>query len=198
MRFKGFTLFALLCFLASPVFAGNGKISGTVKDAQSGETLPGANVTVQVNGATIGATTDVDGRYFILNVVPGIYEVKATFVGYQVVTQTDVKVSLDLTTDLQFQLQPEAISQEEMVVTAERPAVEKTHTKLLKCAHSLHASTLFANGAEVDLYPLHRADLLPRPRQRDTCHRPPPLQLLLAHRSFRPPVVAQRSTRWAH
>ena len=132
MRFKGFTLFTLLVLLggmvATPAYASYGKISGVVKDAQSGETLPGANVTVQVGGATLGATTDTDGRYFILNVTPGVYDVKGTFVGYQVVTQTDVKISLDLTTEVHFALQSQAIAQDEMVVVAERPAVEKTQT----------------------------------------------------------------------
>jgi hypothetical protein len=54
--------------------------------------------------------------------------VKGTFVGYQVVKQTGVKISLDLTTEVNFALQSQAIAQDEMIVVAERPAVEKTQT----------------------------------------------------------------------
>ena len=44
------------------VFAGvTGKISGTIKDANTGEPLPGANVVLV--GTTQGAATDLDGNY---------------------------------------------------------------------------------------------------------------------------------------
>lgn len=114
--------------MASPVFAANGKISGVVKDKSSGETLPGVNVTMVVGGATVGTTTDGEGRYFLLNVVPGTYSVQASFVGYQAVQQTDVKVSQDLTTDLDFELSSQAIEGEMLTVVAERPRVEKSQT----------------------------------------------------------------------
>ena len=114
--------------MASPIFAANGKISGVVKDKSSRETLPGVNITMQVGGATIGTTTDGEGRYFLLNVVPGTYSVKASFVGYQAVQQTDVKVNQDLTTNLDFELSSEAIEGELLTVVAERPRVEKSQT----------------------------------------------------------------------
>ena len=114
--------------MASPIFAANGKVSGVVKDKSSGETLPGVNVTMTVGGATIGTTTDGSGRYFLLNVVPGTYSVQASFVGYQGVQQTDVKVGQDLTTSVDFELSSQAIEGEMLVVVAERPRVEKSQT----------------------------------------------------------------------
>ena len=76
---------AVICLglSATQVLAANGKIAGVVKDKSTGEAIPGANVTTDVGGTTIGATTDVDGRYFLLNLPPGTYMVKVTFVGYQ-------------------------------------------------------------------------------------------------------------------
>lgn len=55
----------LLCMLSlfavSQAFAGTtGKVAGVIKDAQTGEVLPGANVVVI--GTRLGATTDILAR----------------------------------------------------------------------------------------------------------------------------------------
>ena len=65
-----------------------GKIAGRVTEADSGEPLPGANIVVA--GTNMGATADVNGEYFILRVSPGMYEVRASLVGYQGVSKTEV------------------------------------------------------------------------------------------------------------
>ena len=43
-----------------------GKITGTIKDAETNEVLIGANIIV--DGTYSGAATDIDGTYYILNV----------------------------------------------------------------------------------------------------------------------------------
>ena len=58
-----------------------GKLKGEVKDATSGDALPGANVFLK--GTSIGAATDLDGYYMITNVPPGHYTVQVKFIGYQ-------------------------------------------------------------------------------------------------------------------
>ena len=76
---KEFIVFTLLVLtlVASPAMAGTtGKITGMVKDAQSNEALPGSNVTIV--GTTLGAASDINGHYFILNVPPGRYTVRAS------------------------------------------------------------------------------------------------------------------------
>lgn len=66
-------------------FAGNtGKIAGTVIDKQTGEALIGANVVIK--GTNLGAAADLDGKYYILQVPPGKYEVVASFIGYHNMT----------------------------------------------------------------------------------------------------------------
>ena len=63
------------------VYAGTtGKIAGKITDKSTGEVLIGANVLIV--GTTMGASSDIDGNYFILNIPPGEYEVKASMIGY--------------------------------------------------------------------------------------------------------------------
>ena len=123
-----FLRLAVLCLAVGPAFATHGKIAGVVKDKASGEVIPGANVTTTSGGATVGATADASGRYFILNLPPGIYTVKASFVGYQAVDKTDVRVRSDLTTAVDFDLTEQAIVGEAITVMAERPLVEVSLT----------------------------------------------------------------------
>ncbi|WP_243663569.1 carboxypeptidase-like regulatory domain-containing protein [Rhodothermus marinus] len=58
-----------------------GRIAGVVTDAATGDPLPGVNVTIE--GTTLGAASDIDGQYYILNVPPGRYTVRASMIGYQ-------------------------------------------------------------------------------------------------------------------
>ncbi len=121
------TVALALLLAASAVFAANGKIAGVIKDAQNGQPLPGANV--QLVGTTMGSTTDAQGRYFILNVPPGTYQVKASIIGYTPVTVSDVVSRLDVTTPLDFQLKSTVVEVGEGVtIVAERPLVDKTLT----------------------------------------------------------------------
>ena len=97
-------VFLVILCSASMVYAGTtGKLTGTVKDA-AGQVLPGANVVVQVEGILVGASTDAKGQFFILAVPPGLHTVKASMVGYQDVTQTEVRVKIDQTSTLYFSL----------------------------------------------------------------------------------------------
>ncbi|NIA09963.1 MAG: TonB-dependent receptor plug domain-containing protein [Nitrospiraceae bacterium] len=108
---------------ASQSFAGNtGKISGTVTDKQTGEPLIGANV--RIKGTRLGAAADLKGRYFILQVPPGTYEVVANYIGYHVMRVKNVKVFVDLTTRIDFKLTSEAIKFPNLVVIAKEPMVQ--------------------------------------------------------------------------
>ncbi|MFO7446677.1 MAG: TonB-dependent receptor [Ignavibacteriaceae bacterium] len=122
-------LFALLlsAVYGSMLFAGTtGKITGVVTDAVTGEALIGANVIIE--GSSIGAATDLDGNYVILNVPPGIYTVVISNIGYQRVEYENIQVSVDLTTTLDVQLQPSTVELGTLIVTAERPIVTKDMT----------------------------------------------------------------------
>src|SRR3990172_1917161 len=118
--------FCALALLVSAaiVFAGTtGKIAGTVVDAQTGEKIIGANVVIV--GTTQGASTNVDGYYVILNVLPGTYSVRASLVGYAPFTQVDVRVNIDQTTTINFSLTETTVKAEEVIIVAQRPVVQK-------------------------------------------------------------------------
>lgn len=139
--------FLLVILGFSPLFAALGKIAGTVKDAETGEPLPGANVVVV--GTTMGASTDLKGRYFILNIPPGVYEVTASMIGYEPKTYTEVIVSLDVTTTLNFELAPTVIkAPKPVVVTATRPLVEKTLT----------STKVVFEAERLEVLPIHTLD----------------------------------------
>ena len=123
--FYGFNFVLLSLFIVfSNLFAGTtGKISGRVTDVKSGEPLPGVNVFIE--GTTMGAATDVDGYFFIMNVQPGVYTLKVAYVGYAEMTITDVQVQADLTTPVNIQMQPEVLATEAVVVVAEKPVMQK-------------------------------------------------------------------------
>ena len=115
-------LFGLLSLSASAASAQTGKINGTVTD-EGGEPLPGVNVVIE--GSTQGSTTDVDGFYAILNVPPGTYRVRASFIGFAPAVQEGVRVNIDLTTTVDFAMREEAVGLEEIVVQATEPVVKR-------------------------------------------------------------------------
>ena len=114
-------VFAL--FFCTPALAQTGKITGVVTDASTGEPLPGVNVVIV--GAQQGATTNTEGLYNILNVSPGNYDVRASFVGYAPVTQEGVRVNINLTTEVNFEMQEQTVGLEEVTVQATEPVVKR-------------------------------------------------------------------------
>ncbi|MCK5737523.1 TonB-dependent receptor [bacterium] len=114
-------LLVLFCFANS--FAGTtGKIKGRIVDAETNEPLPAVNVVV--DGTYMGAATDMAGYYVILNVPPGTYTLRASMMGYATSIYTNVRVKIDLTTDLDFQLGIETLEGQEVEIVAERPLVD--------------------------------------------------------------------------
>ncbi|MCC6397147.1 MAG: TonB-dependent receptor [Bacteroidetes bacterium] len=125
LRTLALALAALVCVSAS--LAQNlGKIAGTVKDKATGEPLVGANVSVK--GTALGASTDVEGHFFILRVPPGIHDLAVTSVGYQGITFKGVRVQVDLTAEVHVKLEETAIEVEGVTVLAEQKMVQKDVT----------------------------------------------------------------------
>lgn len=124
---KHFALFLLL-FSAQAVFAQSGAITGTVTDKDDGSPLPGVNVIIK--GTSFGAATDFDGK-FRIPIKPGEYALEFSFLGYQRILMTGIKVSANQPTQLNVQLGAEVLSGgDEIVVIGEKPIfdVEKSNS----------------------------------------------------------------------
>ena len=107
--------------------AGNtGKISGRVTGKANGEPLISANVVVK--GLKIGASTDVNGEYFILNVPPGTYTLTVSTLGYETINSSNVSIIIDRTTAKNFALETSLIEGDVVYIVAERPIIDKDLT----------------------------------------------------------------------
>jgi len=138
----------LLFALAMPimVFAqSSGKIVGVVKDKKTGEPLAGVNIVLQ--NTMLGATTDVDGYYVILNVPVGTYNIEASYVGYRKVVVNNIRVSAGITTEQNFELEPTTLELGEVItVNAERPLVDKNVTQSVSKVTNEQLETIPVRG----------------------------------------------------
>jgi outer membrane receptor protein involved in Fe transport len=118
------TMLFLLCSLHVAFGGDYGKIIGRVTDKDTREPLIGANIVII--GTTLGATTDANGHYVLLNVLPGTYSMRLSFIGYTSLEMKDVRVVQDLTTEINAELPESIIELDEVIeVVAQRPLIHK-------------------------------------------------------------------------
>lgn len=98
--------------LGAPV----GRITGRVVDADTGESLPGANV--RIAGTSIGTATDIDGRYTISAAPAGQQTLIVSYVGYRP-QEREVEVADGFVLEADFALVWEGIEGGEVVITAQ-------------------------------------------------------------------------------
>lgn len=103
-----------------------GKLAGKITDASTGDDLIGANVLIV--GTSLGAASDLDGNYSILNIPPGVYSVKVTYLGFESVIVTNIRITVDQTTILDFELSSKSITVDEIIITAKAPLIQKDLT----------------------------------------------------------------------
>jgi len=123
------TLSIVLSFSAY-TFAQTATIQGVIKDAETGEPIPFANIVAERGGAQVGgATSDFEGRYSIRPLEPGRYDVKATYVGYKPLMIQNVIVAANQIRFLDLQMEPTAIALTEFeVVEYAVPLIDKDQT----------------------------------------------------------------------
>lgn len=120
-------IYIILHLLVSNAFADvTGKLAGIVTEKKNGQPLVGVNVYLE--NTLLGAATDGDGYFFILNIPPGTYNVVAELIGYGKVTVQNVRINVNLTTQLKIEMEEEVIQGQEIVVVAERPIIQKDLT----------------------------------------------------------------------
>lgn len=115
------------------LYASGGKVSGRVVNVKTGDPIIGANVIIESYweaGKEIelsekqGAASGLDGYYFILNVPPGTYNVKATSIGYKDLIKEQVRVNMDRTITVDFEMLETVLEMEAVTVQAEREVIK--------------------------------------------------------------------------
>ncbi len=137
----------------SAIALNTGKVAGVVTDSETGEPLPGANVLVTgvwdknkeaPIGAMLGASSGLDGYYFILNLKPGRYTLTCQMIGFAETRTEKVVIYNDRTTTINFVMESTTLSIDEIVIVAEREIIKQ----------DVSASKYYVNSEEIESLPI--------------------------------------------
>lgn len=115
----------ILLLLMYGIMNGNpneGTVRGQITDIKTAKPLPGVNVVVM--GTDYGAMTDEQGYYRVTNLPPGSYVFRFSMMGYGDISKINVEVHPGNVTNLNVELETEAVMLKAVTVTA--PAFEKS------------------------------------------------------------------------
>ena len=129
----------LLCFIISAL-AQQGRISGYVKDIETGEPIPYANVVV--NGTDLGDATNVHGRFQVLGIPPGDHTLLVTMMGYKT-RERRISIINNQDERIDIELVPTQVKGEEITVTAQESEFKR----------NVETSTLNLSMKELELTP---------------------------------------------
>jgi hypothetical protein len=128
---RGFGAVLAVLLLCSPLFSqlNTGRISGAITD-QSGGAIAGATVSVidVARGETRPLTTDGAGLYAAPNLLPGVYEVRVEFMGFQTVDRQNVQVGAGGDVRVDVSMMPGQQNQT-VTVTESIPIVNATNAQ---------------------------------------------------------------------
>jgi hypothetical protein len=117
----------IIFFLPIILFSGTtGKITGKITDKETNEPLIGVNIILE--GTMLGAATDIEGNYVILNIPPGKYNLRVSMVSFRTAIVEDVKIVADQTTNISLELEPTDLELDEIIISAETPLIQKDLT----------------------------------------------------------------------
>src|SRR5713226_5393716 len=130
---RSLALLFFALFIASSLFAQSqattGVIEGTIVDT-TGAALPGVTVTVKNTATNFEqiAVTDRSGRFRVVLLPLGPYQVTATLQGFATVVQKGLDLGVGQTLTAPIAMKPAAVS-EQIVVTAAAPLIETARTE---------------------------------------------------------------------
>lgn len=101
-------------FIGSLLFGQKGVIKGRILNAKTNEPIEFANI--QIQGTSIGSTSDLDGNFIFTGVDPGFVRLAASFIGFETTVSSEIQVQGNQTTFIDIELPETAISLEEVVV----------------------------------------------------------------------------------
>ena len=100
MKHRFFYLVLIITFSFN-AFAQNGSIKGRVFNEKTNEPLEFA--TVQIQGTTIGSTTDLDGNFIFTGITPGFVRLLVTYVGFEKTLSPEIQVQGNQTAFIDIQ-----------------------------------------------------------------------------------------------
>lgn len=133
------TLLLLVVISATGFAQGTGKISGTVTDKKTGETLIG--VTVKIANTIKGSSTDVEGRYLVAGLTPGKYIVQASYVGYSTKNITEIEVKANASAAINIVMEESNSQNLNEVVITSKASQESINTLYANQKASLSISS---------------------------------------------------------
>ena len=102
MNFRSiFLLFLLSLFFIKA--DGAGSITGRITDSKAGAGLPGVNI--MIKGTYYGTASDLDGRYRLIDIPPGSYDLEVSIIGYKIILRTGVLIRSDSTVVIDFKME---------------------------------------------------------------------------------------------
>ncbi|HEX4021520.1 MAG TPA: TonB-dependent receptor [Acidobacteriaceae bacterium] len=127
-----------------------GSIVGTVRDP-SGAVVPDAHVTVTdiATNVSMSFVTNADGEYQALQLIPGVYSVKATNPGYSTVVQSSITVNVQSRVQVDFALALGKV-QQQVQVSAESQSLQTQSAAVTGVLTSHAINNLPLNGRDYD------------------------------------------------
>lgn len=118
-----YRIFSLLLFSGSLIAQDEQKASltGTITDQVTGESLPGANVTLV--GTYLGAASDFDGNYVINGIKAQDYTIKVQFIGYETKLFTGISFEPGEAKVFNIKLKEQSESLNEVTVVGKREQI---------------------------------------------------------------------------
>jgi hypothetical protein len=114
----------LISFTVLSSFAQDGEVRGRVFNPVNNDGVPFANVVIL--GTDLGTVSDENGNYILSNIPPGLYNIRASFVGYRSKTFFEIQVTRARPVRLDFDLREEAADLGEVTVNAEFTRSDET------------------------------------------------------------------------
>ena len=109
--------FSLILFLLSlSLHSQTVRVYGSVKNSLNNEPIPFANVVI--DGTSKGTTTNIDGNFELLEIEPGQYNFKCSYVGFNTNLKAEIQITPNKNLRLDFTLNENAQIIDEIQVTA--------------------------------------------------------------------------------
>ena len=128
-----------------PQKTSDANVYGHILDAKTNQHIP--YVVISLKGTTYAAGADATGHYYMKNLPEGTYTLVAEAIGYKTVEKS-VKLISNKSVEVNFTMQEEALSMNDVVVSATRNETNKKNTATIV---NVASAKLFENTASSNL-----------------------------------------------